>query len=107
MKYEEARKSLGKPTGNRMQINFGWSAVVLVPYADGLKILEGLQNAERLSSRHDKDVAQILPFDLSEELTTSILGEEAYVNIKVAKLLGLTYKELQNELNTRSAKSVE
>ena len=104
MKYEEAKKRL-VPAKNMYRIKLGWDTELIVPYEDGTALLKLLEKAEKIASIHDKEKVKVTPFDLSESVSAYPISEEVVRNIKIAQLMGITYKELENELNTRPTSS--
>lgn len=103
--YEQLKRSI-KEGKNRLLIDIGWDVSMVIPYEDGLKMLAALEKAELYANKHDLEKIKIIPMEHSK-VVTSMLAESTYTNIKVAALMGITYKELQNELNTRPTGSSE
>ena len=91
--YKEALDKVKalKPRTNMMQIEFGYGAAFVMPYEDGVTILQALKNAEG-TSRYTSDIP-IKP--MSEiNIETKIIDPDRYYQMTVGTLLGLTMDEV-------------
>lgn len=101
---EQARKKFSsdyKPDQNMAQVyvNIPWQYALVLPYEDALKLMASLERAELLTSKtYGSDVVTSHPLG-KEEIKMSLMSKQAYTNIKVAELLGLSHEQL-NKLNT-------
>jgi len=76
---------------NYMILEFSYSVCVCVPYEDGLKILEGLQRAERVSSFYGHEGIKFSKDPL--EVKTTTVPQRDYRGKKMEFLLGLHDEE--------------
>lgn len=72
---------------NYMVIEFGYSASICVPYEDGVKLLAGLNKAERISSFYAHEGIKFTKDPL--EIKTVLVSQRDYRSKKMEFLLGL------------------
>ena len=92
MTYDEAleQTQINKP--NLLMLTLDYTQVVL-PYEEGLKLMECLKNAEALESTYNTEHTKIKNFDGSS-VKMGLFSYKQYQDIKVAQLMGISYKEL-------------
>ena len=92
MTYDEAvaQAQTNKPNLILFTLDY---AQILLPYEDGLKLFECLKNAEALESSYNTEHTKIKNFDGSN-VKISVFSYKQYQDIKVAQLMGISYKEL-------------
>lgn len=93
MTYEEALEKLTKPKENMVLITLDYSTGLLLPFDDGVTYVKTFKNAEVLKSSYDNTATTIQPFD-DELRKVSPFSYKKYQDIKVAQLMGISYKEL-------------
>ena len=97
--FAEAEKQVKaeKQKENMMVIPFDYGHKLVVPYKDGLKIIEALANAEVLK----EDYGQPAYFAGVERhpFNPTIMSREEYELIKIGALLKVDYKELKLQRN--------
>jgi hypothetical protein len=93
LSYDEAikkAKTLPK-TDNYMVVQI--QSRVVVPYKEGLQIMSGLQNAEKINPYWSSEPPWA-PVD-SGTITYEIMAPEVYHRHRVAALMGVSLKELE------------
>lgn len=103
MTFDEAKKLVqGKSIkSNWMVIKQSYDTKIVVPYKDGMAILNALENAELLTEPYIGQEG-IFPFDRGS-IDIEILAHSDYEEFKIAMLLGVKrselhkYKENSNE----------
>ena len=95
IRYEDAAKQVKaeKPKENMMVIPFGYDYKIVVPYKDGVKIIEALANAEVLKEEYGE-----LPHFTGIErhhLNPTLMPRDEYELIKLAGVLRVDYRELK------------
>lgn len=98
MNFAEAEKQVKaeKPKENLMVIPFGYDHKIVVPYKDGVEIIEALANAAL------KEEYGELPHFTGVErhhFNPTIMSREEYALIKIGALLKVDYKELKLQRN--------
>lgn len=98
MTYNEAKKLAGqKPASNYLQIRLDYDKFLVLPYKDGLKVLEALETAELLKGAYEY-CQKIVPLNrnnLSDEtLVTKVMSAEEYLKFKMASLLNVEVSDL-------------
>ena len=88
VKKVRARKS----QSNYMLVELAYDRKYILPYADGLKLMESLQNAEQLMTEYATRVTTIQ--SISEKVEFSAFPAAEYVRIKTAAILGVDAKEI-------------
>ena len=95
--FAEAEKQVKaeKQKENMMVIPFDYGHKLVVPYKDGVKIIEALANAEVLKEEY----GQLAYFAGVErhQFTPTIMSREEYELIKIGALLKVDYKELKKQ----------
>ena len=91
---EVRKKSKGD---NFLLIKLEYNEYMIVPYADGIKIVEGMKQAEMLHRAYDKP-ERITPFE-KDKLIFSVMSREDYEAIKVAQLLGIKPEDVIAAIN--------
>ena len=92
MTYDEALEQTKEQKDNLILFTLDYTQVIL-PYEDGLKLFECLKNAEALESSYNTEHTKIKNFDGSN-VKISVFSYKQYQDIKVAQLMGISYKEL-------------
>ena len=97
--FAEAEKHVKaeKQKENMMVIPFDYGHKLVVPYKDGVKIIEALSNAEILKEEYGQ-----LPYIAGVErhhFNPTIMSREEYELIKIGALLKVDYKELKLKRN--------
>ena len=92
MTYDEAlaQAQTNKPSLLLFTLDY---TQVLLPYEDGLRLFECLKNAEALESTYNTEHTKIKNFDGSS-VKMGLFSYKQYQDIKVAQLMGISYKEL-------------
>lgn len=95
MTYEEAKKAFTaiKPKDNYMLVRIGYDKEVVLPYKDGVNLLNCFASAEQLVDRWG-DKCRIIGFD-AEYLRFEVLSSNQYRQIKMAQLLGISLNSIQ------------
>lgn len=97
--FAEAEKQVKaeKQKENMMVIPFDYGHKLVVPYKDGVKIIEALANAEVLKEEY----GQLAYFAGVERhhFNPTIMSREEYELIKIGALLKVDYKELKLKRN--------
>lgn len=93
MNIEEARKQVrsSKLRENFIVVQFGYSGNIVLPYSQGMKLIESLSVAELYDSPYN-DIHRIKPVDQST-IQWKCLSAEEYEDIKVSALLGIKWTE--------------
>jgi hypothetical protein len=80
-----------------MLISFGYSCNMIMPYADGMKVMDGLARADAIeygfSTTSDLPVIKSNPIDVS----CKVVPERTFREAKVNLLLGLTDDDEEKE----------
>lgn len=92
MTYDEALEQTKEPKDNLLLFTLDYTQVLL-PYDQGLVLLECLKNAEALESTYNTEHTKIKNFDGSS-VKMGLFSYKQYQDIKVAQLMGITYKDL-------------
>lgn len=92
MTYDEALEQAQTNKPNLLLVTLDYTQVLL-PYEDGLRLFECLKNAEALESTYNSEHTKIKNFDGSN-VKMGLFSYKQYQDIKVAQLMGITYKEL-------------
>ena len=97
IRYEDAAKQVKaeKPKENLMVIPFGYDYKIVLPYKDGVKVIEALANAEVLKEEYSE-----LPHFTGIErhhLNPTLMSRDEYELIKIASVLKVDYKELKKQ----------
>ena len=92
MTYDEALEQAQTNKPNLLLVTLDYTQVLL-PYEDGLRLFECLKNAEAIESTYNTEQTKIKNFDGSN-VKMSLFSYKQYQDIKVAQLMGITYKEL-------------
>lgn len=87
MTFEEAKKLVQaeKPKDNYMILPFGYDRRFVVPYKDGVAIINALANAEQYEKSYGSPTT-IIPIEV-DSFSPSILSKDDYQRIKMAMLL--------------------
>jgi hypothetical protein len=80
----EQEELLNRPVFNKAVLDFSYAKIIL-PYDDGLKIADALQNAEAFKTRYGKP-PKVLPLK-EEDFKFSAMSEDAYKEAKMTTLL--------------------
>lgn len=92
MTYDEALAQAQTNKPNLLLLTLDYSQILL-PYEDGLRLFEYLKNAEALEATYNTEHTKIKNFDGSS-VKMGLFSYKQYQDIKVAQLMGITYKEL-------------
>ena len=93
MTYEDALKQVQINKDNLIGIVLDYSTMLVLPYEDGLAYLKALKNAEVLEYFYDNGKCKVIPIT-DEKYKFSPFSAKKDQDIKVAQLMGITYKEL-------------
>lgn len=87
MTFEEAKKLVQseKPKENYMILPFGYGCKLVVPYKDGVAIINALVNAEQYDKSYSSPTT-ITPIEV-DSFSPSLLSKDDYQRIKMAMLL--------------------
>jgi hypothetical protein len=97
MTKEEAIKKVNTSSNNNwMIVNFTWGKTLIFPWEDGLKVLNAFKQAEMLVDDYDLIKTKIEPAK-QDTITVALLPDKKYKDIKVAELLGMSYKDYIDE----------
>lgn len=99
MNFAEAQKQVKaeKQKENMMVIPFDYVHKLVVPYKDGVKIIEALANAEVLKEEYGQP-AYFAGVE-RHHFNPTIMSREEYELIKIGALLKVDYKELKLKRN--------
>jgi hypothetical protein len=95
MDYLDAEKvAKQKPPANRMAFKIDYNRFLIVPYKDGLKLQEALENAELVEGFSGNQ--KVLPFnsETCSLLTTQVVPHTDYITMKMAGLLKVNQSDL-------------
>jgi hypothetical protein len=92
MTYDEALEQTKEQKDNLLLFTLDYTQVLL-PYDQGLVLLECLKNAEALKYAYNTEHTKIETFDGSNA-KIGLFSYKQYQDIKVAQLMGISYKEL-------------
>ena len=97
--FAEAEKQVKaeKQKENMMVIPFDYGHKLVVPYKDGVKIIEALANAEVLKEEYGQP-AYFAGVE-RRHFNPTIMSREEYELIKIGALLKVDYKELKLQRN--------
>lgn len=90
LKKVSARKTVDD---NFMRIKFSYDNVIILPYKDGVALLECLQKAERLKEGY-REKPTITGLDV-DSFTANQVSHEDYRAYKIAMLLNCTLDEVK------------
>ena len=93
--FEKAKKEFEKTPSksNFLTIKFDYNFEIIVSYDQGVKFIECLKNAERLSTGKNYNNKLIIPID-TDNIKITTLSYNEYAQCKIAMLLNVNYKEL-------------
>lgn len=98
MTYEEAELLVNKDQANYyLIVSFGYSTALILPYKDGLALLNSLSKAEMLASAFDEN-ANILPIK-RDVVRSTVLSQADYRDRKLATLLNVKVEDLKTLAN--------
>lgn len=94
MEYDQALKLVeaDKKVDNYLSINFGYSLTVVLPYKNGLALLDNLNSAEKLADSYSTNIP-ITPLS-KDDVRVTILSQAEYRQRKMASLLGVAVTDL-------------
>ncbi len=98
MTYDEALKQVQTNKDNLIGIVLDYSTMLVLSYEDGLAYLKALKNAEVIEYFYDNSKCMVMPIT-DEKFRVSPFSAQKYQDIKVAQLMGITYKELLESKN--------
>ena len=81
-------EALKKPT-NYIKVEFGYGLKVVLPYADGIALMECLKNAEHYDYISDLSAFCIRPFKAAESPTSAVMSESDYIDKKMTALFNM------------------
>jgi hypothetical protein len=87
-KKKALEKECLKRTDNFYLIEFGYSQKMVLPHADGIKLMECMQTAESYFSDYG-ETTEIRPLKLKDMITAKILSQKEYLTYKMNALLGV------------------
>ena len=85
-----------KPAENFMVISMGYSSKLVLPYKAGVALMAALENAEFFKDSWS-DTCQIIPLE-RDSISIGFLSIQEYQQIKIANLLGVSLKDIQNPI---------
>jgi len=89
--YEKALKEAKtKPGQSYLLLEFRFVKFIL-PYDQGIKVLEGLKNVEAMKEI-EWGYHKVCPTDSEHDIKTKVLTHEAYIDMKMRNILGITKK---------------
>jgi len=77
---------LGEREPQMMIIEFGYSNKYVVTHEAGMQILELMQDCEQYKNEYNKN-KQILPMNMEDSFTISIMGISEYKRIKLEQVV--------------------
>jgi len=94
MDYAQALKIVdeNKPISGYLSINFGYSLSVILPYKEGLALLDTLSNAEKIDDYGSGSPVRPLTKD---DVRVTIISRSDYRKRKMAALLNVTIDALE------------
>lgn len=92
--WEQVKQDRG-PKSSYMMIRLGYGDGVIVPYAQGVQIIQALEFAETYKPDYGNHRIESLD---PEQVTTVLITEERYQMLKMAKLLGVKIDELEKSM---------
>jgi hypothetical protein len=97
MEYKEALKKVQteKQRDNKMLVRLDYSTSLLLPYKDGLVLMQALANAELFEMRYGSP-ARIKEFD-DQTLVSRVISPKQYENYKISALLNIPVDKLEEE----------
>ena len=95
---KKVREDSKTKTENFLLVNVSYHIKLLLPYAQGVELLQALAKAEMLTEDYSK-VPFIAPVS-QDSLTFRIYSRQEYEHVKVAHLLGLDKEQYQHMLDT-------
>lgn len=96
MTYDDALKQVQTNKDNLIGIVLDYSTMLVLPYEDGLAYIKALKNAEIIECFYDTTKCKVIPIN-DEKFKVSPFSAQKYQDIKVAQLMGISYKELLEE----------
>lgn len=81
---------------NLMKITFGYDNIIVLPYKDGIKLLECLERAEQFCRDKTYEDVVIKPIK-KNGITSCAMSFDEYSKYKIAMLLNINYKELDEK----------
>ena len=91
----EATKEI-QPEANYLCISFGWNCEFILPYSDGITLLNTLKCIEKVSSSGSKPPIESVGKDL---VNAYIVSAKYYRELKMATLMGISYGQYQDLIN--------
>lgn len=97
VRFEDVAKQVKaeKPKENLMVIPFGYDHKIVLPYKDGVKIIEALANAELLKEEYG-EIAHFTGIE-RHHINLTLMSRDEYELIKIASVLQVDYKELKKQ----------
>lgn len=97
VRFEDVAKQVKaeKPKENLMVIPFGYDHKIVLPYKDGVKIIEALANAELLKEEYG-EIANFTGIE-RHHINPTLMSRDEYELIKIASVLQVDYKELKKQ----------
>jgi len=94
-RIEAVKPKCSEKAENFMLVKFHYIELI-VPYIQGMKLVESLKYAEEFN-KDDYSNPKITPLP-SEKLSVSIMSKTDYDLYKMSGLLGVTYRNLKDEM---------
>ncbi len=86
--YQEALKKISKQDKeNFLMINFRYDRQIIVPYKEGIAIMQSLENGMLFESNYSSPPSYK---PITDEITVQLVPSEMVNDIKVAKLLNIS-----------------
>ena len=100
MNIEEARKQVrtNKPRGNFIMVQIGYGNNIVLPFDQGIKLVEAMQYAEVYDTPY-KGIHRIKPIP-QDTVHWKCLSAQEYEDIKVAALLEIPWDEFTKAKET-------
>lgn len=83
-----------KPAENFMVISMGYDSKLILPHKAGVALMAALENAELFKDSWS-DKCRIIPLERNS-ISIEFLSTQEYHQIKIANLLGVSLKDIQN-----------
>ena len=95
MDYAQALKFVEKDSkvSNYLSINFGYSLTVLMPYKEGLALLDSLNSAEKSEDSYSNNTH--IRSLTKDDVRVTILSQTDYRQRKLATLLNVKVEDLE------------
>lgn len=79
---------LNKVDDNYLVIEFGYSNTYVLPYTDGIKLIEMFKNAEAFEGKYEN--SRVIPLTISNSLQSYVISNADYRAAKLSQLMDTT-----------------